>query len=173
MQFICFTTICDIVFISQVEIAVSTGSDTGELALHGLGAIQLPPSISSCARWLVKLDVSGNELLELPGELRLCVELEELVAADNCLLEYPVALCSLPRLLRLDLRDNLLVELPEELLGLSALEELLLGNDYKLHKRGSAGLARDGALAFKTPPKEVWQQGVPAGMLRQSVVIIL
>lgn len=58
------------------------------------------------SRSLVELDLSANELEELPSTLAGCAALERLTAAQNQLKEAPAGLATLETLKLLDLSDN-------------------------------------------------------------------
>ena len=87
----------------------------------------LPRNFKSLIR-LTTLDLSGNELIELPVEIGNLTNLTELNLNDNELIELPVEIGNLTNLIKLDLDDNILIGLPVEISNLINLKVLFLDN---------------------------------------------
>ena len=76
------------------------------------------------------LDLSGNQLTSLPGEIGGITALYRLNLSNNLLRTLPVEIGKITSLGSLDLSNNLLRTLPVEMGNLASLRELMLiGND--------------------------------------------
>ena len=92
----------------------------------------LPRNFKSLIR-LITLDLSGNNLKELPVEIGNLTNLIELYLVDNELIELPVEIGNLTNLTYLYLKDNNLKELPVEIGNLTNLVDIDLdGNNLNL-----------------------------------------
>jgi hypothetical protein len=103
------------------------------LALHHNLFTQLPPAIALFSR-LTALDVSNNNLFDLPTTFSHLSELRVLVAKNNQLETYsfPKTFNQLNKLEILNLSGNRLEELPNGVLELTALKALYVGGN-RLH----------------------------------------
>jgi hypothetical protein len=107
-----------------MEALLQAAASTGVLHLTGMGLTALPPAVLDL-HGLVRLDLSGNELRELPEDLgRALTGLEELWLNDNPLVSLPPSLERCLSLRILDLRDTELTSLPRGLCRLSSLEHV-------------------------------------------------
>ena len=96
------------------------------LVLRGCGLTSLPDDWGECAGGLARLDVSDNELVELPASLAALSRLRSLLAASNPIRRVDPALASLTELERLDLDDTALDDLPAAIRALPKLRALSL-----------------------------------------------
>ncbi|HIF9171886.1 TPA: leucine-rich repeat domain-containing protein [Photobacterium damselae] len=94
---------------------------------EALGINVLPKSFKSLIR-LTTLDLSSNELIELPVEIGNLTNLTVLDLNDNELIELPVEIGNLTNLIKLNLDDNILIGLPVEISKLTNLKVLFLDN---------------------------------------------
>jgi Leucine-rich repeat (LRR) protein len=81
-----------------------------EILLLGHNQLQVLPELPT--QCLKLLHVSSNQLVELPKNLSLCSELQQLVANQNRLTKIPSGIESLPMLQRLNLSHNQIDFLP-------------------------------------------------------------
>ncbi|MEL7506843.1 MAG: COR domain-containing protein, partial [Cyanobacteria bacterium J06554_1] len=89
---------------------------------------QLPPEIGQLTS-LTSLNLSNNQLNQLPPEIGQLTSLTSLNLSDNQLTELPLEIVQLTVLTSLDLSDNQLTELPTEIVQLTALTSLDLSDN--------------------------------------------
>ncbi|MEH2352218.1 leucine-rich repeat domain-containing protein [Nostoc sp.] len=77
----------------------------------------------------IELDLSNNQLTELPEAIASLTGLQELYLDNNQLTELPEAIASLTGLQQLDLHNNQLTQLPEAIASLTGLQRLDLHNN--------------------------------------------
>ena len=99
-----------------------------ELDLSGEDIKELPPEIGRLTS-LERLTVVGNELTSLPPEIGQLTQLTSLSLASNRLMSLPPELGELTDLTDLDLSENQLTSLPPEIGQLTSLSELWLGDN--------------------------------------------
>jgi len=89
---------------------------------------------------LTKLNLSLNQLFELPPEIGRLSALESLQLTNNCLSQLPTELCLLTNLTELLLNYNKLTSIPEEVFSaLTALKELALAENDITHLPATIG----------------------------------
>jgi internalin A len=98
------------------------------LDLSGKQLAQLPPEIGELSH-LEQLDLSKNLLTELPTEIGKLTRLKRLELSENRLSVLPLAIGKLKNLEGLDLRSNRLTALPSELGRLTNLRNLLINRN--------------------------------------------
>jgi len=87
---------------------------------------------------LMKLDLSGLELEEVPLEIVKCTHLRELDLSSNQISSIPEVLGQLSNLTRFDFISNQISSIPEALGQLSNLKILhLTGNQITFHSKGA------------------------------------
>ncbi|TDH73620.1 hypothetical protein CCR75_009082 [Bremia lactucae] len=84
--------------------------ETSHLKLRGL-CLDFIPNAVLLQNKLVSLDISGNELLELPKGLRYLTNLKQLDASENALFEFPTGINRLVKLEELRLAHNNLISI--------------------------------------------------------------
>ena len=128
--------------LQMIKKAKSTG--TGFLDLSGNQLKEIPKEIGHLVN-LTSLDLSQNQLAEIPKEIGHLVNLTSLHLWGNQLAEIPKEIGHLVNLTSLYLSGNRLKELPNEMGLLKNLDELNLGN-----------------LDLVSPPKSLINQGTKA-----------
>lgn len=113
----------------SVHAAVSGNPDkVYKLVLWGKKLGVIPPAIRQLT-YLHSLDVSHNDLKELPEELAELHYLQGFYAVGNQLTEFPRQIILLPVLDRIDLSENQIREIPGEIARMQQLRKLnLYGN---------------------------------------------
>ncbi|HLZ80379.1 MAG TPA: COR domain-containing protein [Ktedonobacteraceae bacterium] len=128
------------------------------------------------------LDLSNNDLTQLPPEIRHLINLEWLYLNHNKLSQLPTEVGQLANLRHLSLQSNQLTELPKEVGLLANLTGLLLDGN-QLHRLPSEisqldnlrQLSLERNFSLQSPPPEIIKQGIPAilvylrGLLEDSV----
>ncbi|CAN0073417.1 unnamed protein product, partial [Heterosigma akashiwo] len=100
-----------------------------ELDLRGLGLKQVPEAeILLHADTLEKLDLSNNELSDLPASFKSLKNLKILFCSFNKFTKLPAVVGQMPSLFMLAFRDNLITEIPENSLS-STIGWLILTNN--------------------------------------------
>uniref|UniRef100_A0A8C7B5Q2 Protein scribble homolog n=1 Tax=Neovison vison TaxID=452646 RepID=A0A8C7B5Q2_NEOVI len=89
---------------------------------------RLPPEVANFMQ-LVELDVSRNDIPEIPESIKFCKALEIADFSGNPLSRLPEGFTHLANLVTLELRENLLKSLPASLSFLVKLEQLDLGGN--------------------------------------------
>lgn len=112
----------------NLEDALSTPNETGELYLGGRGLTDFPTEIFQLPNLKV-LDLSGNLIRSLPEGIGGLSGLEVLNLRANQLRELPGSIGGLLRLSRLDLEENQLASLPPELRSCDGLRVLRLSDN--------------------------------------------
>lgn len=110
-------------FVKQLEFATYPSH---ELDLSGLQLPIFPTPILQLAEHIHTLNLSDNQLKELPPEIENLTELECLVLRNNQLTELPVEIGNLSKLQSLSATHNLLRSLPKEIRNLQELKLLIL-----------------------------------------------
>ncbi|KAL7553158.1 hypothetical protein ACHAWF_017727 [Thalassiosira exigua] len=103
--------------------------ESGHLDLRYRGWTEIEPRIWSFAHRLLKLDISFNQLEELPAEITKLQLLEELNCACNKLRSFPQSLASMVWLRVIKANGNSLASIPKEVGQLKALELLNLSEN--------------------------------------------
>ncbi|XP_052779943.1 uncharacterized protein LOC128217103 [Mya arenaria] len=85
---------------------------------------ELPSTLPLCCPHLVYLDISHNQLQNLPDDIGHILHLETLLVKYNQLRRLPYSLFHLTRLLKLDLSHNSLKTISSEVIHLESLEKL-------------------------------------------------
>jgi len=93
---------------------------------------ELPKEIGKLSQ-LTYLNLSYNKLTELPKEIGNLTQLTQLYLHNNNLTELPKEICNLTQLTSLDLSHNKLTQLPKEICNLTQLTELYLYNNKLTH----------------------------------------
>jgi Leucine-rich repeat (LRR) protein len=101
----------------------------GQLDLTNRAWVNLDSQVFSFASSLVLLDISYNNMHELPVEIGELQMLRELRAAFNKLVKVPQTIGKLRRLRKLVLNGNKLKTLPDEIGRLDQLEELIISEN--------------------------------------------
>ncbi|ETK76512.1 hypothetical protein F441_17437 [Phytophthora nicotianae CJ01A1] len=104
LVFVC-NTFGDDKLLDQKGISWCRYQQTESLTLRGLG-LEYVPNVILLQSELVSLNISGNELVELPMGLRQLKNLQELDASENALLELPACVNSLTKLKELRFAHN-------------------------------------------------------------------
>lgn len=107
--------------LEQKNISGSGDLKATSLTLRGRG-LECVPNAVLLKDELVSLDISGNELIELPMGLRRLQNLRELDASENALIEFPAGVNGLTQLKELRLAHNNIATI--SLLGLPHLNVL-------------------------------------------------
>ncbi|MDQ8018273.1 MAG: leucine-rich repeat-containing protein kinase family protein [Bordetella sp.] len=84
------------------------------LDLRGAGLTALPPEVFALADTLEVLDLSGNQLSELPDDLHRLRRLRILFGSDNAFTELPAALGACPQLEMAGFKANRIADVPRE-----------------------------------------------------------
>ena len=130
---------------SQLDAAVRQAGETGLLSLTQASLETVPPPVLHLGSRLTLLNLSRNQLQDLPASLAVDLPaLETLVLAWNRFALFPPPVADLRRLRVLDLSFNKLETLPEAVARLGNLEELLV-SDNELEALPD-GIARLGKL---------------------------
>ncbi|KAL5994509.1 hypothetical protein ACLOJK_024562 [Asimina triloba] len=108
-----------------ISMATRLSLSSKELSLVGLGLSSVPPAVWESDE-VVKVDLSRNEIHELPNLLSSCSSLQALILSGNKIKEWPGAvLASLANLLCLKIDNNPLAQIPPNgFEGLSKLQIL-------------------------------------------------
>lgn len=102
-----------------------------KLSLKNLHLTALPPGLGALPK-LSYLDLSGNDMVELPESLANARSLTELHLDDELKLDFPQAIkviSDLPNLKVLTLRHDSLTKIPSGVLSMDRLEELDIGDN--------------------------------------------
>jgi small GTP-binding protein len=118
---------------------------------------ELPPEISQLSH-LRQLDLSTNQLSELPPEIGQLINLERLDLHDNQLSELPLGIGKLSNLQLLDVRRNQLRSLPPEIGRLINLQQLDLQDNHSLEDPPPEIMA-DGTKAILNYLQQKLEQG--------------
>ncbi|MCW4467990.1 hypothetical protein OGH69_03350 [Flavobacterium sp. MFBS3-15] len=86
-------------------------------------ALKDPAKVKSIS---INPNVGGEYLEEIPADIKLFINLEELMLTDHGLMAVPKEIGTLAKLKTLSLAGNALEELPEEIFQLKNLKELIL-----------------------------------------------
>lgn len=101
---------------------------SGALELRNKGLTSVPPEVFDISG-LRQLDLSGNQIADLPPDIAKLTRLEVLHLKGNRLTTVPAELKTLDKLRVLDLNDNEIRSLPKELSELRKLHTLLLARN--------------------------------------------
>ena len=112
--------------LEAIQKAAQSGSV--ELDLSGQEIAELPEEIGQLGHLRV-LDLSNNGLTKLPDAIRELAQLETLNLSSNRLSEVPIAVCELPRLETLDVSTNCLTSIPQAIEQLQQLTKLHLAQN--------------------------------------------
>ncbi|MCD4777565.1 MAG: leucine-rich repeat domain-containing protein, partial [Desulfobacterales bacterium] len=112
--------------IKLIEEAARTNQTELDLSWNNLS--ELPAEITQLAN-LTTLDLRGNQLTELPAEITQLAKLTTLDLSGNQLSDLPAEITQLTKLTTLNLSKNLLSELPAEITQLTKLTTLYLSHD--------------------------------------------
>ncbi|MFC1715730.1 COR domain-containing protein [Candidatus Poribacteria bacterium] len=140
---------------------------TGSLDLSGNELTELPSEIGQLTS-LTRLDLRSNKLTELPPEIGQLTSLTSLFLSNNELTELPPEIGQLTSLLSLFLRNNQLTELPPEIGQLTELMSLHLINNKLTELPPEIGqLTLSTSLELDenpliSPPPDVVKQGTKA-----------
>jgi len=99
-----------------------------KISFHGRKMGTLSPRVASFT-YLATLDVSYNDLTDLPEELSSLHYLQGFYARGNKLTVFPEQIFLLPLLARLDLSENLIREIPPEIIKMDQLVSLNLAHN--------------------------------------------
>lgn len=109
-----------------VQAALEAGADqVYKLVLYGRGKESLSPDIARIT-YLASLDISHNELSELPESLSELHYLQGFYATDNRLTKFPVQILLLPVLEKVDLSGNQITHIPPEISVMNQLTRLTI-----------------------------------------------
>lgn len=109
----------------SVEEALASDEPVLKLDLSGQELTELPPELFGL-RTIRVLLLNGNALTSLPDEMTQLSDLSELEVSGNLLENFPGVILSLYGLNELELNDNRIAEIPEEISVLQDLTELEL-----------------------------------------------
>jgi Leucine-rich repeat (LRR) protein len=111
--------------IMQYLRAVDAALQTKQLVIAGLRLAEFPKA-SFEMEALTSVDISSNDLTEIPYEIENMRNLERLNCSSNNIVQVSSSIAKLPRLSFLDLRSNRLHQLPQAIKDCPALSSLLL-----------------------------------------------
>ncbi len=100
-----------------------------KLVLYGRNMVNLSPDIGKLI-YLASLDVSHNELTELPEAISGLHYLQGFYATDNRLERFPEQILRLPVLMKLDLSGNQISEMPPEISWMDQLTRLTMDRNH-------------------------------------------
>ncbi len=98
---------------------------SNELVVAGLRLVEFPKACLEMET-LTSVDISSNDLTEIPYEIENMRGLERLHCGNNSIVQVSSSIAKLPRLSFLDLRSNRLHQLPQAIKDCPALASLLL-----------------------------------------------
>jgi len=127
---------------------------------------ELPPEIVQLSK-LTSLALSGSQLTELPPEIVQLTDLTSLDLSFNKLTELPPEIVQFRQLKKLELENNQLTNLPKEIGQLNKLRRLALRNNNFQTLPSEIGLLKltqltHGNNPLTSPPSSVRKQGTKA-----------
>ena len=105
--------------------ALDAAVQSNELIIAGLRLVEFPKACLEMLS-LTSVDISSNDLTEIPYEIECMRKLERLNCSSNNIVQVSSSISKLPRLSYLDLRSNRLHQLPQSVKDCEMLSSLLL-----------------------------------------------
>lgn len=131
---------------------------------------ELPPEIGSLIL-LRDLDVSSNRLQKIDPSISACIRLRRLSLSNNELIGIPSELKSCAMLEEIDLANNYLEDIPESLAALPALSELRLDNNNLIQLPTSLSLMPTLSVFTCTNNNSALDDMIPADVQSNSLMI--
>ncbi len=118
------------------------------LDLRNQGLTTLPDTVFDTAEPIEMLDLSGNDISELPDRIAELSDLKVLFCTGNRFAEYPAVLAQLPKLAMVSFKENQLSSIAEGALGESLRWLILSNNQIEALPEDFGGLAQLEKLAL-------------------------